>query len=247
MADTRREPRKVYEWYEWLIDEVGRSPVPIPMHLVSGGDLGAEALRLRVSKKTGNRYLKTLLPAYVAKPDGGRSLMGRRCTTDYKIRVLNKAQRRLAKVPRGCRTPVVEVTIGISIDEWMRVKPNAEPWAVNVHPLVDEHISRHDCEVWLWKHYRKIAPKSACKMCPFHGDDYWARMRATQPEEFAEAVQFDHELRATARLQTGSARLAGDVFLHQSLRPLDEVEFSSVPERFQLDLFGAECEGLCGV
>ena len=43
------------------------------------------------------------------------------------------------------------------------------------------------------------------------------------------------------------ARLAGDVFVHSSLKPLDQVKFSDVPEKLQVNLFGNECEGLCGV
>lgn len=34
------------------------------------------------------------------------------------------------------------------------------------------------------------------------------------------------------------------MFLHRSLRPLSEVKFK--PDR-QMDLFGEECEGMCGV
>jgi hypothetical protein len=247
MADTQREPREVYEWYDWLTEEVARSPVPIPMYVVSAGDLGDAALRVRVSKKTGNTYVKTLLPAYVAKPNGKTALMGRRCTTDYKVRVLEKMQRRLAKVPRGCKTPIVEVTIGISIDEWIRVKPAKAQWAKNAHPLVDERISRRDCETWLWKKYGKIAPKSACIFCPFHGDEYWKNLQNKHPEDFASAVKFDQDLRSVARLQTGTAKLVGDVFLHSSLQPLDEIVFGGVPDHLQVDMFESECEGLCGV
>jgi hypothetical protein len=251
MADTQREPDEVYAWYEWLKEEVARSPVPIPMYQVTAGDLGASALKVRVSKKTGNTYIKTLIPAYVAKPDGSKALMGRRCTTDFKIRALTKLQRKLAEVPRARKgVPVevrVEVAIGISIDEYIRMKPSREPWARHVHPLVDERISRRDCEAWLWKNYRKIAPKSACYFCPFHSDEHWKMMQNHQPEAFAAAVKFDNELREAARLQTGSARLAGDVFLHSSMIPLGEVIFGGVPDHLQVDMFGNECEGMCGV
>ena len=66
-------------------------------------------------------------------------------------------------------------------------------------------------------------------------------------EEFARAVEFDRALREIARQATGTARLAGDVFVHSSLKPLDQVKFSDVPEKLQVNLFGNECEGLCGV
>ena len=52
------------------------------------------------------------------------------------------------------------------------------------------------------------------------------------------------------RLQTigcESNNIAGVPFLHSSLRPLDSVDFSTEEERGQTNLFGNECEGMCGV
>jgi hypothetical protein len=250
-ANTKREPQKVMDWLAWMREEVARSKHPIPIIEVTAGDLGAEAVRVRTSKKTGNQYVKTLLPAYVAKKNGEKSMMGRRCTVDYKLRVLTKTQRRLAKVhrkKRGVTAKVMaEVTIGFSFDEWQRMKPNREPWAINVFPLVAEKVTRHDCELWVEETYGRTPPKSACIFCPFHGDEYWQSMKDKEPDEFAQAVQFDHDLRAAAEAQTGTARLRGKVYLHQSLRPLDQVKFTDTPDHFQVELFGAECEGLCGV
>jgi hypothetical protein len=250
-ANTKREPRKVMEWLGWLKEEVARSKYPFPIIEVSAGDLGAEAVRVRTSKKTGNRYVKTLLPAYVAKANGKRAMMGRRCTVDYKIRVLTKTQRKLAKVPRARRgvTPKVmaEITVGFSYDEWQRMKPNEEKWAVNVFPLVDEKVTRDQCIAWVEETYGRTPPKSACVFCPFHGDAYWQQMKDQEPEEFAQAVQFDTDLRAAAEAQTGTARLQGAVYLHESLRPLSQVVFKDTPERAQQEQFGFNCAGLCGV
>jgi hypothetical protein len=250
-ANTKREPRKVMDWLEWVKREVARSKHPIPIIEVTAGDLGTEAVRVRTSKKTGNRYVKTLLPAYVAKANGKRAMMGRRCTVDYKIRVLTKWQRRLAKVPRAKKGVVpkvmAEITVGFSYDEWQRMKPNAEPWAVNVFPLVDEKVTRDDCIAWVEKTYGVTPPKSACIFCPFHGDAYWQSMKDEEPGEFAQAVQFDRDLRAAAEAQTGTARLQGAVYLHESLKPLDQVVFKDTPERAQVEQFGFNCAGMCGV
>lgn len=247
MADTQNEPPQVYDWHKWLTEEVARSPIPMPMHVVTAGDLMAESLRLRVSRRTGNVYIRSLIPAYVAKPNGKKALMGRRCTAEFKVRILRAAQRRLAKVPRNCKTPMVEVTIGISLDEYIRVKPSTDPWSVNVHPLVDAGVTRQMCDDWIFETYGRRAPKSACEACPFHSDTHWAIMKREDPQQWQRCVAYDRNLRETARLQTGTARLVGDVFIHSSLRPLDEVEFADVPEREQVKLFGNECTGLCGV
>jgi hypothetical protein len=61
-----------------------------------------------------------------------------------------------------------------------------------------------------------------------------------QPEEWADAVAADKALRI------GDARGMRVIeFMHPQRVPLDEVDLS-VDNR-QLDLFGNECEGVCGV
>jgi hypothetical protein len=41
--------------------------------------------------------------------------------------------------------------------------------------------------------------------------------------------------------------MGGIPFLHASLKPLGEVDFSTDIERGQGELFGNDCTGLCGV
>jgi hypothetical protein len=37
------------------------------------------------------------------------------------------------------------------------------------------------------------------------------------------------------------------LYLHRSLKPLAEIDFSSAEDKGQGTLFGDECEGMCGV
>jgi hypothetical protein len=62
-------------------------------------------------------------------------------------------------------------------------------------------------------------------------------MRDNRPEEWADAVEFDAAIR-----QAGGMR--GETFLHRDCVPLDKVEFRNDK---QIDMFGAECGGFCGV
>ena len=62
-------------------------------------------------------------------------------------------------------------------------------------------------------------------------------MKSETPEEFADAVEFDH---ANRRLKPEF----DETFLHRSGVPLDEAVFKNEK---QTDLFGNECEGMCGV
>jgi hypothetical protein len=38
-----------------------------------------------------------------------------------------------------------------------------------------------------------------------------------------------------------------DCFIHRSKKPLDEVDFSNSEDEGQINMFGNECEGMCGV
>jgi hypothetical protein len=246
-ADTQAEPASVYAWLSILEDLIAAAPHPFKVHRVTAGSLTDDTLRLRTSGKTGQRYIRALVPAYFANGKGGRGLLGRKCTAEYKVRALIKAQRRLAAVPRGSKDLRCLTAIGISWDEAHRMKPSKEPWAQNYWPLVDLKMTRQDCLQWMETMGYPRPPRSACVYCPFHSDDEWRRLRDHEPEEFARAVKFDHELRTLARQATGTARLAGDVFVHATLKPLDQVVFADVPSHAQVDAFGNECEGLCGV
>ena len=240
-ADTQAEPASVYKWLDWL-----EGQLPFPVYRVTHGNLTDDQLKLRVSGKTGNTYMKTMIPAYVAKPDG-KGLMGRKCTADYKVKVILKKAKQLGQVPRACKEIKVIQWIGISMDEAHRMKPSRERWAKNIWPLIDKEMTRNDCLSWMLRNGYPEPPRSACIYCPFHSDHEWKRLRDNEEEEWQKAVEFDRNLRAAARLQTGTARFRGDVFLHSSCLPLDEVELGAVPDKHQLSLFGNECEGLCGV
>lgn len=241
-ADTQAEPASIYKWLDWL-----EKQLPFPVYRVTEGSLTDEQLRLRVSKKTGNIYARNMIPAYVAKDGGGKALLGRRCTADYKIKPIFRLAKKLGDVGRACKEVKVVQWIGISIDEAHRMKPSREKWADCVWPLIDKEMTRQDCLNWMAKNNYPTPPRSACIYCPFHSDHEWKRLRNEEPDEWQKAVEFDKKLREVCKQATGTARVKGEVFLHNSLVPLDQVDFQSLPERNQLSLFGNECEGLCGV
>lgn len=165
------------------------------------------------------------IPWYV---EGG---IGRRqCTKVYKLYPIRRKVREMlgGKTPRGgC-----QMLIGISRDEAHRMKPSTVAYIVNKWPLVELGITRQDCRRKL-ERWGVVAPRSACCGCPFRSDADWQEHRK-QPE-WSETVAISHRLAATGQ------------FMHRSLKPLDEVDLRSHAERGQPDLFGNECEGMCGV
>ena len=69
-------------------------------------------------------------------------------------------------------------------------------------------------------------------------------MQSESPKDFHAAVLFERELHAERK---GTWTLKATPFIHRSLKPLDQVDFSTEEERGQLNMFNEECEGLCGV
>jgi hypothetical protein len=147
--------------------------------------------------------------------------MGRRqCTKQFKLYPIRRAVRAMlgGKTPRGgC-----EMWVGISTNEAHRMKPSTVQYITNRWPLIEARLSRVDCIAKL-RRWGVSAPRSACCGCPYLSDADW-RERRLQPEWAA----------------TGQ-------YMHRSLRELDAIDFTRWQDRNQADLFGEECEGMCGV
>ena len=71
----------------------------------------------------------------------------------------------------------------------------------------------------------------------------WRDIQKRDPESFTRAVKFD----ATLRRNSALTNVNNDLFLHRSLKPLDQVDVSTDEDRGQLNMFNNECEGMCGV
>jgi hypothetical protein len=214
--------------------------LPFPIHIVSGCNIRTDLL----AASQGGRW--TSIPAFTRSIKGVCYEIGmirRQCTKDYKIVPIRRVARSLAGLTgrRSPDHPVVEQWIGISLDEASRMKPSFERWRANRWPLIERLMTRRDCLRWLARHDYPVPPKSSCIGCPFHSDDLWRRMRDDDPAAWSDAVLIDHAIR------TGLRGIRGEVFLHHSAVPLEEADLSTPAESGQLDLFGNECEGLCGV
>lgn len=237
-ADTQSEPLAVYDHLRWLMSP---NVLPFPVHVITAGNLGAE-IRLAAS---GHARNDARPPFFIKNPDGSRGILRRQCTGDYKIDPIHKMVRQLIGLKprqRAPKTVVVEQWIGISTDESHRMKPSLHPMAVNRWPLIEQEMSRHSCLRWLENHDYPRPPKSACTFCPYRSDLAWRNMRDTDPVAWAEALEIDATIRSP-----GYVGLVGEAYIHDSLTPLAEVDLSTAAERGQPDLFGNECDGMCGV
>src|SRR5580765_439703 len=158
-ADTGGEPAAVYRHLEWL-----RSPgvLPFEVHVVSNGDLWAAATRVRTRADGQMTYIDTGIPVFLTNADGSSSGMGRRqCTREFKIDPIIRKLRSLLERPRiSSKETLVEMWIGISTDEAMRMKPAREPWIAARWPLIERRLTRSDCLSWMERNGYPRPPKS---------------------------------------------------------------------------------------
>lgn len=233
-ADTGWEPQAVYRHLAWL-----EGVLPFPVHRVSAGDIRENIAHRR---NTQGRY--AAVPFFIVNPDGSHGMGRRQCTSEYKLEPIQREIRRL--LGKGSRSRIapgsVEILIGISADEAHRAKPAAEAYMTRLYPLLDLNMRRSDCYAWLERHDYPKPAKSACIGCPYTSDQRWMERKTLQPEEWADAVVADRALRNGA-----GAGMNGLEYMHAQRVPLDQVDFSRVDPNRQPDLFGEECEGLCGV
>lgn len=239
-ADTQAEPDSVYEWLAWL-----EKQLPFPVHRVTAGSLTDTALRLRVSS-TGNKYVKTMLPINVLKPDGKIGQLTRACTIDYKVNPLIKAMRRLGGARQRQKHTSVINWIGISSDEISRMKTSPKVWYIHRYPLIDMGMTRKDCINWMRDNGYPEPPRSACVYCPYHSNAEWSRLKRLQPNDFAKAVEFEKQFQQLHAKAEHSNKINGVPFLHQTCVALDAVDFDKSPQQGSLN-FNNECEGMCGV
>lgn len=238
-GDTQNEPRAVYRWWEYLKANIKNFP------LIDGtkGNLANDCVRVRRSRKSGKLYLANSIPMFVKKPDGTKGILGRKCTRDYKIAIVQRKIKELLGLRRVTKKMgVIAVTwVGISFDEADRQAPSKVPWIENRWPLLEQGMTREDCKDWMRMSGKPEPPRSSCKQCPYHSDATWLAMKENEPADFADAVQWERDIQAAAARQEV---LEGIPFCHDSLIPLDKVVFDPQKQR---DLFGRTCEGMCGV
>jgi hypothetical protein len=236
-ADTQSEPEGVYRHLDWL-----ETRLPFPVHRVTAGSLRQQILDgARGIGKVNGRP-----PLHVRNPDGTKGFTNRQCTQDFKILPIQRKLRELIGLLPRQRSPKeirVEQWIGISTDEASRMKPSQLSFVRHCWPLIDARMSRQDCLRWLERHGYPRPGKSACTFCPFHNDAMWREMRDSDPASWADAIMVDDALRE----HPGKLMLRGTPYLHASLTPLGRVDLSTAEDRGQLNLFGNECEGMCGV
>ena len=233
-ADTGNERRRVYEWIEYL-----RTQTTIPIHEVRrpGPTLGQTMDEVA----SGDRPYQgtSIVPLYLADPDG---VLPKQCNADFKRDVVTREiARMLGGAPRD-GVPCVEMWLGMSSEpvELQRVGLNRRKYIHNRYPLIEARMKRRDCQRWMEERQYPPAPKSACIFCPYRDNAQWLEMQRDEPEDFAEAVEFDRRWRVVTPKGQGRA------YVHRRRQPLDQIDFGTEDDAQGQFGFANDCEGSCG-
>lgn len=235
-ADTQAEPQSVYTWLDWLENQL-----PFPVVRATKGSLDKRCTTPYFSEKNKKQAFVSI-PAFLkVEHTTEAQLIPRQCTRDYKVDVVTKEINRLRRENGKCEAVL---WIGISTDEIYRAKEHRNaPRITHRFPLFEKAMTRWACLAWAAAKKMPEPPRSACVFCPYHNNNEWRRLKEFEPEEFARAVDFEKRFQEALK----STSLKGIPFLHRTLKPLSEVDFSTEEERGQLNMFNNECEGMCGV
>ena len=229
-ADTGDEPQWVYDTLKWYSEWS-----PIPVNVCRNEFSLSHELRIGAYGKR-----SASIPAFTAGADGRESMIRRQCTKEFKIEVIQKFVRRFLGIEARCKARRAVICFqGISLDEAHRMKPNRASWITNHWPLVDARLTRADCVRFLESQGLPVPRKSSCVFCPYHSDGYWRDLKDNYPEEFEKACGTDRAIRDMSK-----RGMRQPLFVHRSLVPLSEVKFRHEDQR---EMFGNECDGVCGV
>jgi len=162
-----------------------------------------------------------LIPAYTVDNAGKRGQVRRQCTNHWKIQPIRRYLRTLlAKKPKPGD---LQLVMGISFDEALRMKDSDVQYATHDYPLVDKRIRRKDCIQWLEQHDLDVPPKSSCVFCPYRNRLSWQELKRKGGWDWDHAIEADTAIR---HKREKAARL--ELFVHPFRRPLAEAV--SIPE-----------------
>lgn len=229
-ADTKHETDDTYKHLEFL-----QKNCSFPIKIVSAGDL------------LENTFTKTIDIPFHIKDNGKGAIIRRQCTNLYKIQPVYQEIRKALNLKKGERRKEgtkVQLLMGISLDEIIRMKTNPIKWLENTYPLIDMRIRRKDCIEWLKNNNFDVPPRSACWFCPYNSKGRWIDLKKNYPQYFQKAVELDERIR-NFKGKYNTIGQTAELFVASRKEPLKDIDFES-KHKNQMS-FLDECDGVCGV
>ncbi len=182
------------------------------------------------------------IPAFT-RLNGRVGRLWRQCTYEWKIMPV---RRWLQEHRNG---EVVELWLGITLDEATRMRASSVRYIVNRYPFLEPErwegrmLRRSDVVRWLRDNLgdEAIPPRSACVFCPYQSRAEWRWLRDHAPQDWSRALQVDRMIRENGRL------IKGELFLVRNCIPLEQYDLSTPQDHGQLSFWEEECSGMCGL
>ena len=144
----------------------------------------------------------------------------RACTHHFKILPIKRSLRmRMGyhyNAPPHPPKDAIELWLGISLDEYTRMKHSHVKFIRHKWPLIDMKWTRTDCIEFFESENLPVPIKSACVGCPYRTASEWIEMRENSPNEYNQAVQFDQGIRNVKIPRVD----ADEIFLYKRSMPL---------------------------
>ena len=138
-ADTHWEPPSIYSHLDWLAERLS-----FLLYIVDNGRSLREDAKALTNHSGNSNFID--LPIYLKGRSGQGDGIGRRqCTEHYKIAPVRRKIRELLGLRKGQWVPsdtAVELWLGISTDEAVRMKDSRDRWITNRFPLIDANMRR---------------------------------------------------------------------------------------------------------
>jgi len=207
----------------------------------------------------------TTIPIPVKFSEGG--MLNRKCTSDWKVEVVNKWIKQEAKAPR------VILGIGFSSDERGRIYKKYKPWHDRNYSWEKKKNQtgqwKPGAKLGFWRQYEfplaamginraagialvqnaglPAPPASKCWFCPFTSRQEWIERKMTDAPAFAQAEAFEEALNAKYKQMKTAIGGSLSVSLHR-----DGIALKNVPAQLSLfDTFEDAIEpcdvGYCGL
>lgn len=138
----------------------------------------------------------------------------RACTNDFKIRLVLKW---LKQHGANKHNPAV-VGLGISIDEFRRMRTSNIPEETLEYPLIDQRLDRQACTSIISDAGLPVPSKSACEFCPYKKVHEHMHDRKNRPDVFWRNVELERYM--SARSQSLGQ---GPMYLTDKMIPLDQL------------------------
>ena len=135
-------------------------------------------------------------PAFTPAPwraADGSFMLKRQCTRQYKVEPIRRYLYDKYKREK------IRLMLGISVDEFHRMRDSGSKRIENVYPLVDERLTRNDCRAILERAGLTPPPKSSCWFCPYRSARSQAELLKQYPALREMAVELERRINEERR------------------------------------------------